>query len=37
VDIAPINRKWGKDSFSGCKLSLASQAALKRAGYTGGF
>ncbi|MDR1127471.1 MAG: leucine-rich repeat domain-containing protein [Treponema sp.] len=38
VDIAPHNRKWGMGnypSFYGCsKVSLASQAALKNAGYT---
>jgi hypothetical protein len=38
VNIAPIKREWGRDSFRGCvKLRLASQAALKTAGYTGGF
>ncbi|MDR1072519.1 MAG: leucine-rich repeat domain-containing protein [Treponema sp.] len=38
VDIAPIKREWRGDSFRGCvKIKLVSQAALKRAGYTGGF
>jgi hypothetical protein len=35
VSISPIKRSWGSSSFSKCpKLSLASQAALKAAGYT---
>jgi hypothetical protein len=38
VAIAPINREWGEDSFSDCSIvSLASQEALKNAGYTDGF
>jgi hypothetical protein len=39
VTISPIKRKWEYyDTFSNCpKFSLASQAALKAAGYTGGF
>jgi hypothetical protein len=39
VNIAPIKRKWMRDDiFLGCgKLNLASQAAIKAAGYTGSF
>jgi hypothetical protein len=39
VTISPVKRDWKNSNvFSGCpKVSLASQAALKAAGYTGGF
>jgi hypothetical protein len=45
VNVAPIVREnewgwsgWSDDVFSGCKkIKLASQAAIKRAGYEGSF
>jgi hypothetical protein len=40
VTISPVKRRWDYSSngaFSSPKLSLASQAALKAAGYTDGF
>jgi hypothetical protein len=39
VTISPVKRDWKNiNAFSGCtKVSLASQAALRAAGYTGGF
>jgi hypothetical protein len=38
VTISPVKRRWDSSSFSKCqKLSLASQAAIRAAGYTGDF
>jgi hypothetical protein len=38
VTISPIKRRFDRDSFDNCpKLNLASQAALRAAGYTDGF
>jgi hypothetical protein len=38
VTISPVQRDWRDYVFSTCpKLSLASQAALRAAGYEGGF
>jgi hypothetical protein len=37
VTISPIKRSWLRFTFSGCKASLASQSAIRAAGYTDEF